>query len=80
MEETGKPPGAIRFRDRIDPAAQERLALAVHEDVGPPQGMLEELEPLLGDVRRDSGPPHEVVEGLLAWGTVRVEHQRCVHP
>ena len=52
MEETGKPPGAIRFGNGIDPAPQERLALAVDEDVRPPQRMDEELEPLLGDMAR----------------------------
>ena len=39
-----KRPGRSRFGDRMDPAAQERLPLAVDEDVGPPQGMLEEFE------------------------------------
>ena len=36
-------------RQRLDPAPQQRLALGVHEHVGPPQRVLDELEPLRGD-------------------------------
>ena len=42
-------------RDRVQPAAQERLALGVDEDVRPPQRMLDELEPLLRRRRGGSG-------------------------
>ena len=78
MEETGEAAGAIPFGERMDPAAQERLTLAVDEDVRPPQGMLEEFE-RFSATWGGKRPTNEVVEGLLAWGTVRMEHQGGVH-
>ena len=79
VEETGKPRGAIRLGNGVDPAAQQGLAFAVDEDDRPPGRMDDELETLLGGGTRVAAGPDEVVEGLLARSAIGVEHQRRVH-
>ena len=44
VEQAPEPGGTLGFRHGLEPAPEERLALGVDEDVGPPQRMLDELE------------------------------------
>ena len=55
--ETGRP---VRLGDHLQPLPEELLALVVDEDVRPPERMLDELEALLGEMRRLAPDLHEV--------------------
>jgi hypothetical protein len=52
----------------------------VDEDVGPPERVLDELEPLGGDVGREPAGLDQPPQDLVVRAAVGVAHQRGVHP
>jgi len=70
VEEAAEPGDPFRFGDRLHPPAKERLALGIDEDVGPPQRVLDELEPLGGEVRRVAADLLEIREDLVVRAPV----------
>ena len=51
---------------------QQRLAFVIDEDVRPPERMLDELEPLHGDVRGIPANVDEVAQDVIARGGSRL--------
>ena len=64
----------------VEPPTQQRLALGVDEDVRPPERVLDELEPLGGDPRREAPDALEPGEDRVVAGAVGMAHEGRVHP
>ena len=65
MEQAAETTGPFGRRHSVQPGVDELLAVRVGEDVGPPERVLDELEPLGGNVRRGSANSAEVVEDVV---------------
>ena len=79
MEEAPEARRSLGAGDHLQPLAEEFLALVVHEDVRPPERMLDELQALLDEMRRLAPDLDEVGERVVVRSTIRVPHQRGVH-
>src|SRR3954465_13513817 len=80
VEQAAETSGPFRRRDSIQPGVDELLAVRVDEDVGPPERVLDELEPLGSDVRRGSSDRAEVLEDAARGPAVGLWEDRGVAP
>ncbi len=78
MKQSAEPLRTFWLWDLAQPSVDERLALGVHEDVGPPERVFDELEALGGKLRRHPADLAQVLEHLVVRPTVRVPKHRGI--
>src|SRR4029079_3454284 len=78
VEQPPEPGHALGFGGRFEPATEERLPLGIDEHVRAPQGGLDELEPLGGDVRGVPTDVSQVDQDFLVGPAVDVPQDRRV--
>ena len=65
MEQPPEPSRPLGLRGGVHPPLEEGLALGVDKDVGPPQRVLDELEPLGSICRRVAADVAEILQDLV---------------